>query len=106
LKRLTVALAAVLTCALSAQQVFKFGVDVTQVDVTVVDRDGNPVSDIKAADFTVTVDGKPRTIVSAQFIQMAAAAHEVTDVAPPGHAYSTRSARALTERQRLSPAIK
>ncbi len=82
-----------LTCALPAQQVFKSGVDVTQVDVTVVDRDGNPVSDLHAADFTVTVDGKPRAIVSAQFIQMAPSANEAVTVVPPGHAFSTNAQR-------------
>jgi len=65
----TAALLAVFaTAALSAQQqVFKSGVDVTTVDVTVVARNGDPVRDLKAEDFTVTVDGKPRAIVSAQY---------------------------------------
>jgi VWFA-related protein len=90
LTRLTAVLAAVLTCALTAQQVFKSGVDVTQIDVTVVDRDGNPVSDLKAADFTVTVDGKPRTIVSAQFVSYSSAATSATTAASaPSRDYAT-----------------
>jgi len=51
-----------------AQQVFRSGVYVTTIDVTVIARNGDPVRDLKVEDFTVTVDGKPRAIVSAQFI--------------------------------------
>ncbi|HEV3139083.1 MAG TPA: VWA domain-containing protein, partial [Vicinamibacterales bacterium] len=52
----------------SDQQVFRSGVEITTIDVTVIARNGDPVPDLKAEDFTVTVDGKPRTIVSAQFV--------------------------------------
>jgi len=34
-------------------------VDLTQVFVTVVDRDGNPVTDLRREDFRLTEDGKP-----------------------------------------------
>jgi VWFA-related protein len=47
---------------------FRSGVEVVRIDVSVVDRDGRPVNDLTAGDFTVTVDRKPRTIVSAQFL--------------------------------------
>ena len=47
---------------------FKSGVDLVAVDVVVVDRDGRPVVDLAPGDFTVTVDGKPRRVVSADFI--------------------------------------
>ena len=95
--RAAAVLAALLTASLAAQAarlssqperpLFKTGVDVTQVDVSVVDRDGNPVNDLKAADFTVTVDGKPRTIVSAQFMSYASAAGSIA--APPHRDYAT-----------------
>jgi len=38
------------------------------VDVSVVDRNGKPVSDLGAGDITVTVEGRPRKVVSAQFL--------------------------------------
>ena len=47
---------------------FKSNVDLVPVDVNVVDRDGRPVADLRVEDFTLAVDGKPRRIVSAQFI--------------------------------------
>jgi VWFA-related protein len=48
--------------------VFRSGVEVMEVDVTIVDAKGMPVRDLRAADFTVTVDGQPRRVVSAEFI--------------------------------------
>jgi VWFA-related protein len=47
---------------------FRSGVEVVLVDVTVVNRTGQPVGDLGPGDFTVTVDGKPRAVVSAQFL--------------------------------------
>src|SRR5262245_47115330 len=81
-------LAAIVVCAIltmpspSAQEqapktTFKSAVDLVPVDVNIVDRDGRPVSDLSAADFQLTVDGKPRTIATAQYISAAR-----TSVAP------------------------
>jgi VWFA-related protein len=47
---------------------FKTGVDLVAVDVSVVDVDGRPVHDLTPEDFVLKVDGKPRRLVSAQFI--------------------------------------
>lgn len=73
--------AATTMCAAAAQappeqpspgrQVFRAGVDVTTIDVTVVDRDGNPVVDLSPQEIAVSVDGRARRIVSAQFISTA-----------------------------------
>ena len=60
------------TCLTYAQTgqapVFRSGVEVMEVDVTVVDGKGMPVRDLRAPEFTVTVDGQPRRVVSAEFI--------------------------------------
>jgi VWFA-related protein len=48
---------------------FKSGVEVVLLDVNVVDRKGTPDEGFGPGDFTVTVDGIPRTVVSAQFIR-------------------------------------
>lgn len=48
--------------------VFRSGVEVMEVDVTVVDSNGNPIRDLRAPEFTVTIDGQPRRVVSAEFI--------------------------------------
>jgi VWFA-related protein len=54
--------------AAQAPQPFRSSVDLVPVDVNVVDSTGRPVADLTADDFALTVDGKPRRIVSAQFI--------------------------------------
>ena len=54
---------------------FKSTVDLVQVDVSVVDRNGRPVPDLAGQDFTLSVDGRPRRIASAQFVPIAAS-HE------------------------------
>ena len=51
-----------------APPVFRSGVEVMEVDVTVVDAKGMPVRDLRAPEFTVTVDGQPRRVISAEFI--------------------------------------
>jgi VWFA-related protein len=48
--------------------VFRSGVEVMEVDVTVVDSKGMPVRDLRAPEFTVTVDGQPRKVISAEFV--------------------------------------
>ena len=47
---------------------FRSGVEVTSIDVTVVDDDGHPVSDLSPADFTVRVDDTPRRVVSSEWV--------------------------------------
>jgi VWFA-related protein len=43
---------------------FRAGVDVVELDVSVLDRDRRPVPALKAADFTVLEDGQPQDIVA------------------------------------------
>jgi VWFA-related protein len=52
------------------QPVFRGGVEVVEVDVSVVNDNGRPITDLLGPDFTVTVDGQPRRVVSAQFVTM------------------------------------
>src|SRR5829696_1591370 len=60
--------------ALRAQQAspqtptFRSGVELVTVDVGVVDRQGQPLRGLAAGDFTVTVAGQPRKVVSAEFV--------------------------------------
>ena len=51
--------------ATASSQVFRGGVDIISVDVTVVDRDGKPVEDLGPGDFTVKIGGQTRRVVSA-----------------------------------------
>jgi len=50
------------------QPVFRSGVDLVTVDALVVDKEGRPIPELKAEDFTVTVDGKPRRITSVEYL--------------------------------------
>jgi VWFA-related protein len=98
MKGLAAALLVVTLAAAQEQQpprtTFKSSVDLVPVDVSVVDRNGRPVSDLGSADFTLTVDGKPRRIASAQFI----AAERTTQEAPPKPLEYTSNADATAGR--------
>src|SRR5436190_8304894 len=51
------------------QSVFRARVDSIGVDVTVTDKQGKPVTDLKAEDFEIREAGKPQTIDSFRFFQ-------------------------------------
>ena len=96
-----------LAAAVPAQQlpVFRAGVELLEVDVSVVDDDGEPITDLSASEFSVSVDGESRRIVSAQFIDLRAAATAAreaaaTEVAPTAPAVSY-TANAAGDRGRL-----
>lgn len=86
-----IALALVIQSSASAQgpQRFKSSIDVVQVDVSATDSNGRPIRDLTAADFELTVDGRLRPIVSAQFVSVPSAA-DVPAPAPPPH-YSSNA---------------
>ncbi len=71
-----------------AEPTFRSGVDVVQVDVSVLDKSRVPVRGLTQADFTVVEDGKPRPIVAFVPVTLAEppekkpAAAWVRDVAP------------------------
>lgn len=48
--------------------VFRAEVELVAIDVSVVDRDGRPVTGLQATDFQVTIDGKDRRVASAQYV--------------------------------------
>ena len=52
------------------QPIFRTGVNIVRVDVSVSDRDGNPIDSLQAADFQVKEDGVLQTVESAQFIRL------------------------------------
>ena len=60
---------------------FKASVELVTVDVGVVDRQGTPMRGLMAGDFTVTVAGQPRRVVSAEYVDSGAARSQqmVTD---------------------------
>jgi VWFA-related protein len=54
-----------------APQHFRAGVDVVVVEATVVDKAGKVVAGLEAADFTAEIGGKPRPVVSAEWVAYA-----------------------------------
>jgi VWFA-related protein len=50
---------------------FQASVEVTLIDVAVVDGQGKPLLDLTPADFAVRIDGKPRSVVSAEWVPLA-----------------------------------
>jgi len=85
-----------LVAALGASQerpTFRSGIDVVLIDVNVVDRSHTPVGGLQPGDFVVSVDGKRRKVVSAQFISHGAPAatspgKELPGAPAPGSASS------------------
>lgn len=69
--------------------IFTTAVDLVTVDVSVVDDNGRPVRGLAVEDFELKVDGEPRPIVSAQFVQQSAASGP-----PPSTQYSTNEGSA------------
>ena len=51
---------------------FRAGIDLIEIDVTVVNGQGVPVKDLRAPEFTVSVDGQRRSVVTAEFIDLRA----------------------------------
>ena len=79
-------LVAALVCSwplAGAQQtpVFRSGVDLVTVDVTVVDGKGDPIEGLTVDRFQITVDGSPRRVVWAELVR-----HRVTPAAAPSPA--------------------
>ena len=60
--------------AAQEQPPFRSGVDVAEIDVSVVDARGHPVTDLDPSEFTVYIDGEPRRVVEARLLSPGLAA--------------------------------
>jgi len=58
--------------------VFRAGVDLVALDVTVVDRNGAPVKGIPAEAFTVRINGQPRAVRTLDYLEYGAGAATVS----------------------------
>ena len=89
------ALVAALAVSLRAQQpqtpVFRSSVEVTSVDVGVVDGRGRPVKDLGPGDFTVQIDGTTRRVVSAEWISLVTPSKPDAPPLPPGYSSNENS---------------
>ncbi|MFN8092417.1 MAG: VWA domain-containing protein [Vicinamibacteria bacterium] len=73
----------------AAQAVFPSAVELVAVDVTVVDRDGRPLTDLQPGDFEIKVGGRRRKLVSAQLVRHTAAAPGAPAAVTPARAETT-----------------
>ena len=92
LRTLVLALAAL--AAAQSQPTFRSGVDLIRLDASVLDTDGSPVRDLRAEDFIVRVDGKPRVVTFARFYGPDEDRAQVPQTQePPSFASNTGAAR-------------
>ena len=64
------------------QPAFKGGVTLVTVDVTVLDKDGNPVRDLKPEDFEIKLNNKVQSVKSLAFVQPEGVTPPPTATAP------------------------
>jgi VWFA-related protein len=64
------------------------------MDVTVLDKDGHPVTDLKSEDFELTEDGKPQQIVSATLMSGGVPSRILGDTGPAGRGAGPQAAPA------------
>lgn len=50
---------------------FKSGVDLVTLDLSAMTADGTPIRDLRASEISITVGGKPRTLKSFEFVDVA-----------------------------------
>jgi VWFA-related protein len=85
------ALAIIFTTPTGAQQpqqqppVFRSSVELTSLDVSVVDDRGRAITDLKPDDFTVRVDGSPRRVVNAEWVGLETKEQPPAPPAPDGY---------------------
>ena len=77
------------TLQLSGQETprFQSSVELTSLDVTVVDGQGRPIEHLLPSDFAVRIDGQMRHVVSAEWVSLKAP--EGRPPAPPPEGYSS-----------------
>ena len=75
--------------------VYKAGVDLVMLDVTVVDRDGTPVTGLTAADFDVRIDGQRRQVRALDYLQYGVATPTVASARGAAPAPPSRGGRVI-----------
>jgi len=76
----------------SPQQVppaFKSSVEVTSLDVTVVDGNGKPIPSLAPEDFVVRIDNNVRRVVTAEWVRLASGDDRAAPAVAPPEGYST-----------------
>lgn len=75
-----------------SQPTFRSQVELLRLDVSVIDKGGEPIRDLRPEDFVVKIDGKPRAVTFARFYgPEAGATVNATPDAPPSFADNSRA---------------
>ena len=82
-------------------QTFRSGVDLILIEATVLDKDGKPISDLQAKDFSIKIAGKTRTVAAAEYIPAGRAAATASAPAMSGTAPATAATPFETARSGL-----
>src|SRR4029079_19205176 len=82
---------------------FRIAVDAVSIDAVVIDRNGEVVRDLTAADFEILQDGKPQKVTFAQFVPVMTTA-ATTPAAPAASAAAAAApTTAAAARSRATP---
>jgi VWFA-related protein len=65
---------------------FRGGTELVAVDFLAIDAEGRPIADLKPDELKLTVDGKPRTIESLQYLELASLEPRTKGALPPAKA--------------------
>lgn len=68
---------------------FTSSIEVTSLDVSVVDDRGKPITDLKPSDFNVRIDGAPRKVTTAEWVSLVKPAATNAPAAPMPDGFST-----------------
>lgn len=71
------------------QPVFRSSVELTSIDLSVIDDKGKPVTDLKSGDFSVRIDGSDRQVISADWVALET--QETPSGPPPPPGYSANN---------------
>ena len=82
---LTLAALAPTSAQQPGQPVFRSSVELTSIDLSVVDGRGAAVTDLKPGEFTVRVDGSDRRVVSAEWVGLETKEQPPLPAAPVGY---------------------
>jgi hypothetical protein len=76
----------------STPPTFRSAVDLVTIEASVRDKRGVPIPDLQASDFIVTIDGRPRKVVSTQFFKTEVSGARLTAGGPPTPRHLTNDA--------------
>ena len=81
----------------SSEQTFRAGIELVELDVSVLDKNRQPVRGLNAASFTIQEDGKRRPVAAFSFIDASAASVQASGNSAPGATNGVAPTRGIGE---------